>query len=118
VAVPCDENHACPTLQTCFDDPRAAPCPAGASCQGICLSTYGYSCGAVVPVDGGVTTLSCISGSFCAVPRANACDGGQCAVCAAGQTRCDQGTPCPAHEVCVPSIGCGDATCPSYCVHF
>jgi hypothetical protein len=112
--VSCDETHACPAEQTCFDDPRA-PCLSGGSCPGICLATYGYPCGAAQPLDGGAPTLRC-TGGFCAVPRASVCDGGECAVCAAGQIRCDQGTTCPEHQVCIPSVGCGAATCPSYCV--
>jgi hypothetical protein len=116
-SAPCDETHPC-AWGTCFDDPRSA-CPASGGCPGVCLPTIigRAGCAPSQSVDGGTPIMSCYGG-FCAIPRANVCDGGECFVCVnGGLIRCDDGTACPADQVCIASAGCGTAKCPSYCVH-
>jgi hypothetical protein len=113
--VACDASTPCPQNQDCIPDPRS-PCPPGAACPGICVSGTGAVCGLFDAADGGApTNVRCRPGTC--VPYPTPACRGDCGLCVYASTRtCDASTPCLAGELCLPTIDCDAAPCPSVCV--
>ncbi len=110
----CDPSRPCPSDQACVNDPRAA-CAGGMPCPGVCLHrTEGFSsCG----------TSGCLGATVndpltqqCVRDQVDTCDSGApCGDCVYSTAIvCDAKTPCPAGQLCMPSLTCGSA-CASYC---
>lgn len=116
--VSCDADHPCPDQQLCIDDPRAA-CGSKMSCPGVCVTQFLSDQGCAFPSasGAGLEIVGCINGSTCVRIQSADCSTGDCYRCVyASRAVCDPTTPCPAGQLCVPTVcAAGEPTCPSVC---